>query len=32
LGEAIKNDILKKVKAANSYGLLVDEATDVFVV
>ena len=31
LGQALKNDLLKKVQAANSYGLLVDEVTDVAV-
>lgn len=29
LGQVLKDHILKKVTAANSYGLLVDEATDV---
>ena len=32
LGQVLKNDVLTKVKAANSYGLLVDEATDVSVI
>ena len=32
LGQDLKNDVLMKVKAANSYGLLVDEATDVSVI
>ena len=32
LGQALKNNLLKKVNAANCYGLLVDEATDVTVV
>ena len=31
LGQALKNDLLKKVQAANSYGLVVDEVTDVTV-
>ena len=31
LRQALKNDLLKKVQAANSYGLLVDEVTDVTV-
>ena len=31
LGQALKNDLLKKVQAANSSGLLVDEVTDVTV-
>ena len=29
LAQALKNDLLKKVQAANSYGLLVDEVTNV---
>ena len=32
LGQVLKDHILKKVKAANSYGLLVDQATDVSVI
>lgn len=32
LGQALKDEIVKKVKNANSYGLMVDEATDVSVV
>jgi len=32
LGQALKDEIVKKVKNANSYSLMVDEATDVSVV
>lgn len=32
LGQALKDEIVKKVKNADSYGLMVDEATDVSVV
>ena len=32
LGQALKDEIVKKVKNVNSYGLMVDEATDVSVV
>ena len=32
LGQALKDEIVKKVKNANSYGLMVDEVTDVSVV
>ena len=32
LGQVLKNDVLTKVKAANRYGLPVDEATDVSVI
>ena len=32
LGQALRNDQLKKIQAANSHSLLVDEVTDVTVV
>ena len=32
LGQALNDETVKKVKNANSYGLMVDEATDVSVV
>ena len=32
LGQTLKDEIVKKVKSANSYGLMVDEATNVSVV
>lgn len=32
LGQALKDEIVKKVKNANGYGLMVDEATDVSVI
>ena len=32
LDQALKDEIVKKVKNANSYGLMVDEATNISVV